>query len=230
VEEFLKEVNRLGEVRHAHVVQFGKCGMAGRLVYVVTELVPGPSARQFVTERGPLSLRAGVLMMIQGLEGLVHAHSVGFVHGELNPSNLLIGKYDKRRRVKVADLGLAVAFDNARLGGPTLLGESGGSLAFRAPERLTHAREPKPAGDQYSAAATLYYLLTGHPPYDLPAGSGRAVAKVLGEEPVPILKRKADLPAELAATIHKALARDPAARFKDLAAFRQALMDGPGGK
>jgi serine/threonine-protein kinase len=147
----------------------------------------------------------------------------------VSTSNLLIGKYDKRRRVKVAEFGLAIAFDAVRLGGPTLLGEAG-SVAFRSPERLSHARESNPKADQYSAAATLYFLLTGQPVYDLPAASGRAVAKVLGEDPVPIRKRKADIPDELARTIHRALARDPAARFPDAMAFRQALLDGPGGK
>ena len=102
-------------------------------------------------------------------------------------------------------------------------------LQYIAPEQVSHVRELKPSADQYTAAATLYYLLTGKYIYDLPESPTRAVAMTLSAEPIPIRKRLEDVPEALAVTIHKALARDPAARFKDVNEFRQALIDGPGG-
>jgi eukaryotic-like serine/threonine-protein kinase len=150
------------------------------------------------------------------------------VHGDVKPSNILVGTYGTKRRAKLADFGLRRAFHAAGLGGAVLLGELGQSPAYMAPERLTHVREITPAADQYAAAATLYYLLTGHAPYDLPPNPARAIATILGDDPVPVRQRKPDVSEELAAAVHQALALDPAARFPDVAAFRQALLDGQG--
>jgi eukaryotic-like serine/threonine-protein kinase len=229
INRFLMAMNKLESLSHPLVVQVLGSGLAGARPYIVSEFVVGPSAHQFVAERGPVAVRAAVLMMIQVLEGLAHVHSQGFVHGNVKPSNLLIGKYGDKRRVKLAEFGLARAFHESNLGGRTLLGEIAGSLAFVAPEQLSHVREAKPAADQHSAAATLYYLLTGKHIYDLPEGAVPAIARILSAEPMPIVKRREDIPDPLAKTIHKALSRDPAARFPDINAFRQALIDGPGG-
>jgi len=229
INRFLMAMQKLESLRHSLIVGVLGSGLAGARPYVVSEFVVGPSAHQFVAERGPVAVRAAVLMMIQALEGLAHAHAEGFIHGHVKPSNLLIGKYGDKRRVKVAEFGLARAFDESNLGGRTLLGEVPGSLAFVAPEQLSHVRDAKPAADQYSAAATLYYLLTAKHIYDLPEAATAAIARILSAEPMPIMKRREDIPEPLAKTIHKAMSRDPAARFSDIDAFRQALMDGPGG-
>jgi hypothetical protein len=79
------------------------------------------------------------------------------------------------------------------------------------------------AADQYSAAATLYTLLTGRHLFDFGAAGVPAMVLVLQEEPIPIRQRRADLPEELAAAIHRALAKKPEARFPDVRAFRTAL-------
>jgi serine/threonine-protein kinase len=103
-------------------------------------------------------------------------------------------------------------------------GDIGGTGAFMAPEQIIHFREAKPPVDQYASAATLYNLLTGQYHYDLPREIPKQLALILNEEPVPIVQRRADVPAKLAEVIHKALARDPAQRFPDVAAFRRALL------
>ena len=229
IDRFLMAMHKLESLQNPFIVPVLASGLAGMRPYVVSEFVIGPSADQFVIERGPVAVRAAVLMMIQALEGLAHAHSEGFVHGSVKPSNLLIGKYGEKRRVRVAEFGLVRAFDDSNLGGRLLLGERPGSLSFVAPEQLSHIREAKPASDQYMAASTLYFLLTGKHVYDLPESATKAIAKILGTEPVSIAKRREDVPEPLANTIHKALSREPAARFADINTFRQALIDGPGG-
>jgi serine/threonine-protein kinase len=110
------------------------------------------------------------------------------------------------------------------LSGLTLNGEVGGTPAFIAPEQVTHYREVKPAADQYSAAATLYYLLTGTYTYDFPPDVGARLIMVLTDPPVPILARRPDLPAGLAEVVHRGMARDPADRYPDVTAFRAALL------
>jgi len=229
IDRFLMAMHKLEGLNHPLIVPVMGSGLAGTRPYIVSEFVIGPSADQFVIERGPVAVRAAVLMMIQALEGLAHAHSQRVVHSNVKPSNLLIGKYGEKRRVKVAEFGLVRAFDESNLGGRTMLGERPGSLSFVAPEQLSHVREAKPAADQYTAAATLYYLLTGKLVYDLPDSATKAIAKILSTDPMSIVKRREDVPEPLAKTIHKALSREPAARFADVNAFRQALIDGPGG-
>jgi len=229
IDRFLLAMHRLEGLRHQLIVPVLSSGLAGPRPYVVTEFILGPNTQQFMNERGAVPVRAAVLMMIQALEGLAYAHAQGFVHGNVKPTNLWIGKYGEKRRVRVAEIGLFRAFDESNFAGPTLFGEPPNVLQFVAPEQVSHVREFKPPADQYTAAATLYYWLTGKYIYDLPESSTRAIAMILGAEPIPIRKRLEDVPEALAATIHKALARDPAARFKDVDAFRQALIDGPGG-
>ena len=91
-----------------------------------------------------------------------------------------------------------------------------------APEQVTDFRFVRPAADQYSAAATLYHLLTGQYVHD---GKGTAdlFRKILLDEPVPLRSRRPELPEGLAAVVHQALARRPEKRFADAAAFATAL-------
>ena len=77
--------------------------------------------------------------------------------------------------------------------------------------------------DQYSAAASLYNLLTGSYVYNFPPSFQNQLLTILNEWPVPIRKRRPDLPEALAAVIHRGLAREPAARFPDAGAMRDAL-------
>jgi serine/threonine-protein kinase len=102
-------------------------------------------------------------------------------------------------------------------------GDIGGTPAYMAPEQVTHYRQVKPAADQYSAASTLYKLLTNCPTHELPEEVGAQLALIVSTDPVPITQRKADIPADLAAVIHKALSREPEDRYPDVLSFRQAL-------
>jgi serine/threonine-protein kinase len=93
-----------------------------------------------------------------------------------------------------------------------------------APEQITSFREARPPADQFAAAATLYNLLTGKMIHDVHPNVNLMIARVLTEDPVPILQRRPDLPPGLAAVIHKALQRDPQDRYPDVRALRQELL------
>jgi len=102
-------------------------------------------------------------------------------------------------------------------------GEFGGTLPFMPAEQITHYRRVKPAGDQYSAAATLYYLLTSKFIYNFRECGITPLLLILQEDPVPIEERGVKLPGELADIIHQALSREPKERFADIGDLRQAL-------
>ena len=146
------------------------------------------------------------------------------MHRDIKPKNILIMKADGRNTVKVADFGLAKLYQNSPISGLTLTGQIAGTSKFIAPEQITNFREAKPPVDQYSLGATLYYLLTGQPTHDFPPRVEAQLWAILENAPVPIQSRRADIPEDLAAIIHRSLARDPAARFADAGAMRAALM------
>src|SRR5262245_37970153 len=161
------------------------------------EYVPGVDAQKLVKQRGPLPVRTAVKLIGQALLALEYAHAKGFVHRDLKPANLLVTGDPRRRVVKLADFGLARVYQASQLSGLTLSGDMGGTVAFLPPEQITSYRDAQPAADQYAAAATLYYLLTAELLYDFKASKLPALAVILQEEPVPIRKRRPDLPAEL---------------------------------
>jgi serine/threonine-protein kinase len=92
-----------------------------------------------------------------------------------------------------------------------------------APEQITSFRESRPPVDLYSAAASLYYLLTRKFVYDLPPTVPEQVLMILSHETVPILSRRPDLPKGLAEAVHRALRRDPTERYPDARSMRAAL-------
>ncbi len=150
-------------------------------------------------------------------------HGSYFVSGP-KPSNILLTVGPGGEEARLADFGLAKTYqdiDQARE--VTLPGTIGGSLAFTAPDQLSDFRRAGPLADQYSAAATLYYLLSGRLLHDVDSGP-QMIERICHAEPVPLASRRAGLPEGLVAAIHQALQRDPKRRFSTAMAFRQALL------
>src|SRR5262249_10991047 len=125
---------------------------------------------------------------------------------------------------RLSDFGLARLYKASRLSGLTLDGEFGGTLGYLAPEQLTNFRGALPQSDQYSVAATLYYLLTRRLPYDFPKRTEDCPAGLLLKYPVPIETRRRDLPPELSALVRRGLHREPGSRFADCGEMAKALM------
>ena len=199
-------------------------GQANGQLYFVSEYVPGTDAAQVLKKTGPLPLRTAVSMVSQLLKGLEYAHDMGLVHRNIKPANMLLQQHDQGGEVKLADFGLARVYQASHLSGLSLTGATAGSAAFMPPEQITHYREANPPADQYSAAATLYNLLTGKYVYDVSDAVAQQFAKILHDKPVPIRKRRQDIPEALADVIHKALERKPKDRFADVKEFRKALL------
>ena len=223
IDRFFRESRILSQLDHPNIVAFQEVGEAGDSIYLVMDLVDGPDLGVRLRDRGPEDIRTAVRIVCQMLEGLAHAHNKGFVHRDIKPSNILIGRIGEKPTAKLADFGLARVYETSQISGLTMQGEIGGTPAFMAPEQVTHYREVKPPADQYSAAATLYFVLTGKNIHDLPKDIGDQLAQIVTATPVPITDRRADIPAELAQVIHKALSREPEERYLDVMAFRKDL-------
>jgi serine/threonine protein kinase len=171
-----------------------------------TPRLSGPLSTERST-RSPAFFRTAARLGAQAAEALEHAHQLGVVHRDVKPANLLV---DGRGTLWVTDFGLAQLQSQAGL---TLTGELLGTLRYMSPEQAL--ARPGPVDhrtDLYSLGATLYELLTLHPPVP---GDQRpeVLARLAAEEPAPPRRLNPALPADLETILLKALAKDPAERY-----------------
>ena len=223
VERFLRESDILRQLQHTNIVAFRESGECGGKFFFAMDYVRGPDASRLLRSEGPLPLPRAAALVCQLLEALDYAHGRGFVHRDIKPANLLLTTVAGREVVRLADFGLARVYQASQLSGLTMTGDIGGTVAFMAPEQITHYREVKPPVDQYAAAATLYNLLTGQYVYDLPRELSKQIGLILNDDPKPIRTRRPDLPEALAAVVHRGLARDPGDRYPSARDFNSAL-------
>ena len=224
VEFFLREADILRQLRHPRIVSFLEMGHEGDHLYFAMEYVPGTDGSRLLQTHGPLPIGRAVGLVCQALGALQYAHDLGFVHRDVKPANLLVGGSAENEVCKLADFGLARAYQASSMSGLTMVGDVGGTLPYMPPEQITHYRDAKPPADQYAVAATLYRLLTGHHLFELDDSNEERLMKILCEEPVPLFHRRPDVPAGLCKAIHRALEKEPEDRFPDAAAFRDALL------
>jgi hypothetical protein len=189
---------------------------AGR-PYIVMELMPGATLAELIRERGPLPPEQAVAKIHDVIEGLLQAHRLAVIHRDVKPSNCFL---EADGRVKVGDFGLAKSLiQDAHL---TKTGAFVGTPHFASPEQIC-GEAINVQTDVYSVAATLYYLLTGQPPFsgkDSMATLARIVA-----DPAPSMRNvRPELSPALDRVVLRGLERDRNKRFADLEAFRQALI------
>src|SRR5207244_7100383 len=162
------------------------------------------------TERGPKGrefYRTAARLIAEAADALEHAHSVGIVHRDVKPGNLLV---DAAGKLWVADFGLA------RFGpdvGLTLSGDLLGTLRYMAPEQaLSRHGLVDHRADVYGLGATLYELLSGRPAVDA-ADRAEILHRIAFEDPTPPRKLDRLIPAELETIALKALTKNPAERY-----------------
>jgi serine/threonine-protein kinase len=225
VDRFFREASILRELEHPNIVAFREMGESNGKLFFAMDFVRGRDAAHLLKDNGgPLAIPRAVGLVCQLLEALEFAHAKGFVHRDIKPANMLVTEVNGREVAKLLDFGLARVYQTSQLSGLTMTGDLGGTVAFMAPEQITHYREAKPPVDQYAAGATLYNLLTNSFPYDLPRQVQHQILLVLQNPPVPIQTRRKDIPKPLADVIHRALLREPGERFGDVGAMRLALL------
>ncbi len=228
-ERLRREARALARLAHPNVVSVFEIGDHAGQLYVAMELVEGVNLREWLASLGPLArpadLRARLDPFLQAARGLQAAHAVGLVHCDFKPENVLVGADG---RVRVADFGIASQVGaTAReltttapiaLGLRTGDGELAGTPAYMAPEQLVGGTLDART-DQFAFCVALHEALAGDRPYpgdDLPA----LIASVTRGAPRSLPR---SLPAGLRTLVARGLARDPAARFPDMAALGAAL-------
>lgn len=213
-ERFLREARAAAALDHPNIVTVHDAGEAGGFPYLVLEYVPGPS----LEEHPPESLDEALLVARRICDALEHAHGRGLVHRDLKPANVLVVRGPDGPRVKLTDLGIALAPGSSRV---TRAGTILGTPSFLSPEQAL-GREIDGRADLYSLGVMLYRWATGRLPFtgDDPLA---LVSQHLHAPVVPPQALSPDLPAGLAEVILRLLAKEPSARYRDAAALRRAL-------
>ncbi|MHB8974914.1 MAG: protein kinase domain-containing protein [Pirellulaceae bacterium] len=223
VKRFQREVRAAAKLSHPNIVTSHDACESGGVHFLVMELVDGKDLHKLVKTNGPLPLSKAVKYIVQAARGMEHAHASDIVHRDIKPSNLLL---DKEGTVKVLDLGLA-RFESRNVKERTSqqFTETGvpmGTVDFMSPEQALDAKHADHRSDIYSLGCTLYFLLTGRPPYREDTPMKTFVAH--REQAVPSIRTtRADVPEEVDVIFHKMVAKRPEDRFQSMGEVIEAL-------
>jgi serine/threonine-protein kinase len=218
-ESLIREARAAAAIEHPNAVTVYEVNQAGDVCYVAMELLEGGSLRDLVRAAGPMDLTRACLLCAEAAEALAAAHAAGVVHRDVKPANLMLSRSG---RCKVVDFGLARLDEAGAAAAAAVNGaENVGTPQFIAPEILQGAAA-SPASDVYSLGGTLFYLLTGRPPFE--ARSARELLRMHLNAPVPDLKAfRPDAGRGLADAVARALAKRPADRWSGMEQFARVL-------
>jgi serine/threonine protein kinase len=223
-ERFLREIRSAARLNHPNIVTAHSAFQAGELLVFAMEYVAGENLGQVVRAHGKLPVANACYYVQQVARGLQHAFEAGMVHRDIKPHNLILVRSAKKHMVKILDFGLAKATREGEEADRGLTGTGAmlGTPDYIAPEQTLDAARADIRADIYSLGCTLYFLLTGSPPFQ--AGSQYELLQAHHmKEPTPLNHLRSDVPPELAAVASKMMAKDPARRYQTPAEVVQAL-------
>jgi hypothetical protein len=195
---FRREAQTVARVRSRYAAGMVASGLNEEPYWLATEYVPGPTLRQAVQRFGPPPAGTCVRLLAALATGLAEVHAQGVEHRDVKPSNVVLAPDAPR----LIDFGIARGEDQTQI---TRTGGWNGTPGYVAPEVLRQQVFGPPA-DVFSLGVTIAYAATGRPPFG--AGPVEAVLlRTINDEP-----DLAGLPAELAAPLAAAMAKDPADR------------------
>jgi eukaryotic-like serine/threonine-protein kinase len=224
--EVLRDLLMPGGQGHPSIVAFYEIYEIEGQFQLVMEYVDGKNAMEWTKAlKGPLSISSAAQIGRHLLSALDYAHSKGYVHRDVKPSNLLVIGPPHHPRVKLSDFGLAKSFDETE-GFVTLTrqGDIGGSIGFISPDHIRDFREVREPADIYSAGATLFYLLTNRYPYlGFDPRQPGSYEIILQNPPVPLRAFRPDAPDGFERILLKSLQKQPRDRWKSAQLMADAL-------
>ena len=211
LERFHQEARAAAQLNHPNMVRAFDVDKEGDTYYLVMEYVDGTDIKEIVARDGALSFKLAAEYARQAAEGLAYAHLKGIIHRDIKPANLLV---DKTGTVKILDLGL-VRFSDDGQGSLTVAYDENmiGTVDYLSPEQAMNSHAVDARADIYSLGCTLYFMLTGNPPF--PEGTiPQRVMMHQTKEPESIRKKRPDAPEGLLAICSRMMAKSPEARFQ----------------
>jgi serine/threonine-protein kinase len=217
---FQLEAKAIASLNHPNIVLAYDIDNEGDVHYIVMEYVDGVDLQQLVKRDGPCDFSTAADMIAQAARGLEHAHSKGVIHRDVKPANLLI---DNNGNVRLLDMGLALvaAGDDESL---TVANNENvlGTADYLAPEQALNSHQVDHRADIYGLGCTLYFLLTGKPPFS-DGTLAQRIAKHQSEMPTPIRQIRPDCPGELEGICVKMIQKEPRFRYQSAKEVAEVL-------
>jgi predicted Ser/Thr protein kinase len=213
-ERFRREMRIAASIDHPSIIPVYEVDEADDTMFAAMRWVDGTDLGRLLAERGRLDPTQAVRILGRVAAALEAAHGVGLFHRDLKPSNVLL----EGDRVYLTDFGLAAVGDGAAGEGlSTLIG----SVEYAAPELLDDA-PPDSRTDVYALGCVLYEMLTGSVPFP-PESLAISPGAVGAHDPVPASELRDGLPRAIDPVLRRALASDPADRYRTPTQFVEAV-------
>jgi len=212
---FEREAKVIANFEHPSIVPVYDYGEEHNQLYLVMRYMSGGSLADKIKAK-PLSFEEAAQILTRLAPALDQVHSRGIVHRDLKPGNILFDQYGN---AYISDFGIARLIESStNLTGDLLIG----TPAYMSPEQVRGEKELDARSDVYALGAILFEMLTGKQPYDATTPIGLALKQI--NEPVPrILAVRSDLPPETQVVISKAMAKNPAERYRSAGEMAQAM-------
>jgi serine/threonine protein kinase len=227
-QRFEQEARAASRIHHPHAINVMDYGIGqGNIPFIVMEFVRGVTLGELLRREGALSVERAANILRQACGALDAAHSVGVVHRDIKPDNIIIAEYDGSDWVEVVDFGVAKVQEDVNrrinLTGADIIV---GTPRYMSPEQC----EEKPVdarSDIYSLGIVLYEMLSGEAPFKGDSSTRLLVAHA-HEPPEPLSDKRPDLSPELAAVVMSALEKDPSRRPQSAGEFARAFQEAAG--
>ena len=212
---FKQELLLSRQVTHKNVIRIYDLGDADGVKFITMEFVEGRDLRALIHEKKKFSPEEAVDVMQQVCQALQAAHSVGVIHRDLKPQNVM---QESTGRILVMDFGLARTMEGDRM---TQTGALVGTMEYMSPEQAL-GKELDQRSDIFTAGLILYELLTGNMPFQADTALASLIRRTQ-ERAVPVSDLDRNIPGALSGIVSKCLERDPNLRFQNAEEALRAL-------
>lgn len=214
VKRFLRSVETVLPIKHPNIIRLYGAGKTAGYCWMAMEYVDGESMADVINRLGiggMLDWQYGFRTAMHIARALELAYDQKIVHRNITPANILIANENKQ--VKLGDLILSKALEGKLKQDITKPGELVGDLPYMSPEQ-TLGEEVDTRSDIYNLGATVYRLVTGHPPCE-GENPAQTIRKIQNEEPEKPTTKQLSIPSVFEGTILKMLAKNPEDRYQN---------------
>jgi len=219
IRRFLREARTAAKLCHPNITAAFDADQDHGHWFLVSEYVDGDDLQKLVEQNGPLFPSVAIDFILQAAKGLEYAHNSGVTHRDIKPSNLML---NREGIVKLLDLGLARMEEDRERTRITSTDVVMGTPHYMAPEQAEQIEGADARSDIYSLGCTLFFLLTGEPPYN-----EKTVVKALiahRDRPAPDLRNfRDDVSPELQGVFERMVAKDPSERYQRMSEIIEDL-------
>ncbi len=216
IANFLGEAQLCAKLSHPNIVKVYEASIEGGNPYIAFEYIEGITLAQKIRDAGTLPMKEAIEICIQVLAGLSMAHEYGVVHRDIKPENILIDTEEDQ--AKIADFGIAKPSSaKARKSKDWVLV---GTPAYMSPEQAW-GDEATERSDLYSAAAVLFEMLAGQPPFT--GNTMQLVSQKMNSDAPSVKNFRPEVPDRFCEILEGGLTRQPEDRYDDAEWFANKL-------